>query len=286
MNLSKKGHFFYWSIIIGIVFLFVAYQPEKFVKNDERAEVEALSSGRSRRVSPDKNYAVETGGELGLSRNALSSEDSPKSALEEDGNFSALRGIKLATFLFEKRASELSESYHEQIKGLQLSDHEQEEIVEQLLNLEKKRLQAQFLLDDLEFQKTAYDRDVRELLGPEKYDAYRKSESDKYHNDYVTDFNNHLLEKNQTRLNEEQENELRELLSIFGGGVTLDRSKGPYGISPRINFSQLEPLAEEYESNEQISLLTGEREYLINKASSPSLKEAVETYYNSLLERY
>ncbi len=285
MRTNTQLHTIYLLIIAALALLFAFLQKnDSHAQNRQVAQSQPTKSFREGVTYTSDQTPLAALQKKRLSLTFLETEIEKES--EEVYHFSAEDGLKLAAHFFETEKPEIRKVYLEQLEQLELEKPVQEKIVSQLLGIEKKRLQAQFLLDDIEFQKADYDREIKDLLGNEKYNSYRKSEAEKSHAHYVDDFNKHLKSNGQELLSSNDAGELKKLLAEFGGGVTIDQSFGPYGTPPTVNLSAVEAPTESFISSDRISLLAGEREYLLETISSPSLKKAVEKYYNSLIEEY
>ncbi len=199
---------------------------------------------------------------------------------------STMRSLDFANRQFSKQEAEIRADYQKAFEGLGLPKDLSEVAIIHISEIEQKRLQAQALLDEVEYYKADYDQIMRTSLGEQDYQNYRDLEAKKLQQAYIEDFNKHLEQEQIQNLRQDEVEELAGLLNSINGGVTVDKSKGPYGAPASINLAIFEEGTEQHYSEDKISLLSGERDFLLRSVSSDSLREAVQEYYSAQIKEY
>lgn len=204
-------------------------------------------------------------------------------AVEVDVKVKKDVSFELAGLQAKKRQEAISKEYNQLfINKYGLSVEEGEALSQAVYEIEKSRIEAQYLLDNLEYQKNDFNELVRNNLSEEDYETYRSYEQNKKTEEYFADFDSFVNQDKYANLNTQDREELRQLVGEFQTGSTIDNSTGPYGNPPSVLGAIYEPNspAQEFFINDQVSLLTGERDYLRQQASSDKQAEIIEGFYN------
>jgi|GEM_PF-5191966 len=175
------------------------------------------------------------------------------------------------------------DTYPDLFEAYGLSGQDTQELMGQLLDIERSRILARSLLDEVEYKKQRYDALISEKIGSEQYADYLKNEQQKPLNHYLKDMESHLISVGQPPLSAEQSQALVDALEKVNGGITIDRSEGPYGQPTGIGFSALDinSSAGRHYLADQESLLRGEQAYLKEAISDPKLLERINEYYET-----
>ncbi len=199
---------------------------------------------------------------------------------------SSAGALNFIHYQFEAQKEELRASYREKFAEIDISEASLEAVILQASQIEKSRLEAQALLDEVEFQKGDYDHLLKKILKEEDYENYRAVEKAETSKRYIDDLDQYVNSAELSSLTDPEKEELIQLIDGIGGGVTVDQSIGPYGSPVSIKNSIFEEGTEQLFKDDQLSLINGEYNYLLEKVSTENLKAAINGYYNDRINSY
>lgn len=275
-------HVFYLLILtILIVYHQDSFLSKNIKSNQKEKKISSTNRSRlvGRSISSDR-FRSEVG------RRSVLSKNTDEKKIENDLTEDTERSLRFASYLFQEQKKHIIQEYKDKYDQVGLSAVDQQVALTQVEAIEEKRLQIQLLQDELEFQKADYDHHIQSSLSEDEYTAYRGIESESFYETYLDDFNNHLSQSQRPELSLEEQKELKGLLSRINGGVTVDRSKGPYGSPSSIHLSVFESDTQSHFIEDKISLLMGERDFLTETASSENLRKSVEIRYSAQIQQY
>lgn len=258
--------------------------------------------------TPDKTTAApkRTNSKLGIDyssgnrserlSNRLVRQDETKSIGEKSPQIETLAGaleldidikkdaiFNIASAKAERKRESITDEYAKLfVDEYGLAPENADFIAQAAYEIEKSKIEAQYLLDNLEYQKSDFDRFVQASLPEKDYESYRSYELNKQNEQYSSEFDAFSNRSEYSHLSEVEKKDLRNLLIQSQGNIITNSSSGPYGVPPSVLGAIYEPNspAQKFYIEDQISLLSGERDNLKQLANSSEHINLINDFYN------
>ena len=204
-------------------------------------------------------------------------------AVELNAKFKRNVSLKLGGSQAARKKEKIIKEYSDLFSANEGLSPEKVEVLSQAIyEIEKSRVEAQYLLDNLEYQKNDFDKLVKGSLTEAEYEDYRSYEENKGREEYLAEFDAFIDRAGIADLKGPEKESLRALLGQSQTGAIIDNTAGPYGNPPSLLGSIYEPNspAQKFFIEDQVSLLSGERDFLQQQAESEAQARIIERFYN------